>query len=271
MTPTPTPDEGQHAMTDSELDAMERRCAAARQGPWYRRTINTGLKVVIRDAAGNNISPQTDGHFIANARADLPRCLVEIRRLQAEVERLRAELAPFQPMSNEEAEAALDAIGSPPSTPEEIERILKYATDPEYRAEHLSNEFAKMSRIARGLRAENERLRSALQQAHDLIAREHELGIADGYWPTVRPILNDIKAALELPPVAVYICGAAMSLSDQLRGGINRPLAWLSSVGCTDKELVVYLATREYPKDAVPATFCGWPVRVEYIRKVRPA
>ena len=46
---------------------------------------------------------------------------------------------------------------------------------------------------------------------------------------------------------------------------------WLQTIGITNSEIVVYLKLKKYDKDAVPATYEGYNVRVEYMGEVRPA
>lgn len=86
----------------------------------------------------------------------------EIARLEARVKELEALYAPFRPMSLEEAERELDAIEAEPMEDGEVEHMVKYATNTEYRAEHLKNQFVRQSRASRGLRAEIARLKVAL-------------------------------------------------------------------------------------------------------------
>jgi uncharacterized protein involved in exopolysaccharide biosynthesis len=86
----------------------------------------------------------------------------ENAELQAEVSRLKAELKPFQPMSIEEAERAFDEAEAVPTSDEEINGMVKYATDPEYRSEQLYESLKKQSQIARGFKAEVSRLQFQL-------------------------------------------------------------------------------------------------------------
>ncbi len=83
-------------MTDEELEAIERRCAAARPGPWTSfvegRDFFGGsnmIRVTDDDDSQPDIEPLgatvEDQDFIAHARQDVPRLLAEVRRLRAEL------------------------------------------------------------------------------------------------------------------------------------------------------------------------------------------
>ncbi len=87
-----------------------------------------------------------------------------IKKLQAENERLRSELAPFQPMSIEEAEKAYDEAESVPMSEEQIEHGLKYATDPEYRANHLQQRLDDQFHILRAFRKRIQDLEAAVSE-----------------------------------------------------------------------------------------------------------
>lgn len=159
-------------LTDAELTFIEAREEAATKPKWrvVRALVDYPLgkpsnepkyRCLQLDRDGYSTSPilKADAEFIAAARQDVPRLCATVRRLQAE-------LAPFQPMSSDEAEAAMDAIEAidEPKTygmaPDELEHALKYATDDLYRANYLWHRYTAMHAIARGLRAENERLRA---------------------------------------------------------------------------------------------------------------
>jgi hypothetical protein len=81
-------------MTDEELDEIERRCAAARPGPWTSyvegrdHTSGSNFVMVGNDDEGRGEDIELTGatvadqDFIANARQDIPRLLAEVRRLR---------------------------------------------------------------------------------------------------------------------------------------------------------------------------------------------
>lgn len=81
-------------MTDEELDEIERRCEAARHGPWRSyaegRDHESGSNFIMvgsDDGARSKdieLSGATveDQDFIAHARQDVPRLLAEVRRLR---------------------------------------------------------------------------------------------------------------------------------------------------------------------------------------------
>jgi hypothetical protein len=82
-------------LTDSELDAIERRCAAASPAPWTAFTgpgIGGPDFIRVSDDDGElDMYVERDGapaareelDFIAAARQDVPRLVAEIRRLRA--------------------------------------------------------------------------------------------------------------------------------------------------------------------------------------------
>lgn len=80
-------------MTDEELDEIERRCAAARPGPWtsfVEGRDHFGGSNMIRVTDDDNSQADiellgatvADQDFIAGARQDVPRLLAELRRLR---------------------------------------------------------------------------------------------------------------------------------------------------------------------------------------------
>lgn len=81
-------------MTNEELDAIERRCEAARRGPWTSyvegrdHTSGSNFIMVGKDDEhrGEDIeltgATVEDQDFIAHARQDVPRLLAEVRRLR---------------------------------------------------------------------------------------------------------------------------------------------------------------------------------------------
>ena len=81
-------------MTDEELAEIERRCTAARPGPWTSyvegrdHTSGSSFIMVGRDDEyrGEDIeltgAKVEDQDFIAHARQDVPRLLAEVRRLR---------------------------------------------------------------------------------------------------------------------------------------------------------------------------------------------
>lgn len=71
-------------MDDKRLKEIEARCDAATDGPWFGNSYGfiCGKLWIPMNAY------HSDMKFITKARTDLPDCVAEIRRLQAEVERL---------------------------------------------------------------------------------------------------------------------------------------------------------------------------------------
>jgi hypothetical protein len=76
-------------MTDKELDKIEARLRDAAPGPWVSfvegRDHASGDSFIQTPADDIYLSGATvaDQDFIAHARADLPRLLIEVRRLRA--------------------------------------------------------------------------------------------------------------------------------------------------------------------------------------------
>lgn len=76
-------------MTDEELDRLEARLRDASPGPWISfvegRDHDSGSSFIQTSASDIELSGATaaDQDFIAHARQDLPRLLIEIRRLRA--------------------------------------------------------------------------------------------------------------------------------------------------------------------------------------------
>jgi hypothetical protein len=91
------------AMTDEELTAIEARANAATMGPWKGKK-NSGVVskhthfTVFDTGCGccteKDLSAD-DAAFIAAARADVPALIDEVRRIQAERDALRTELAKY--------------------------------------------------------------------------------------------------------------------------------------------------------------------------------
>jgi hypothetical protein len=79
----------EHGITDAELTEMAARVAAATAGPWTSfvegRDHSSGSDF-IRTGAGEDIeltgATPADQDFIAHARQDLPRLLIEVRVLR---------------------------------------------------------------------------------------------------------------------------------------------------------------------------------------------
>src|SRR5512140_2958011 len=92
-------------ISEDELDAILRRCAATTAGPWRSmvegRDHLAGDSVIVTgppDDPGPDIYIQggiiADAQdFIAHAKQDVPILVAEVRRLRAEVERLQAALS----------------------------------------------------------------------------------------------------------------------------------------------------------------------------------
>ncbi|WP_406206012.1 hypothetical protein OH807_31975 [Kitasatospora sp. NBC_01560] len=98
-------------LTEDELTAMERRAAAAAPGPWQAWLEGQGIggesfiqvqpasdvedEMYLRRFVEGDAVPSRDPRlhadleFIAAARADVPRLIAEVRRLQATVGRQR--------------------------------------------------------------------------------------------------------------------------------------------------------------------------------------
>jgi len=94
-------------MTDQELKEIEDRCNAATKGPWISyiegrnhksggNFIMTGIKDredIWSKTRGVDFyftgTSNVDHDFIAHARQDVPTLLVEVRRLQQEIEKIK--------------------------------------------------------------------------------------------------------------------------------------------------------------------------------------
>ena len=83
-------------MTESELNEIEERCNKATKGPWKSyiegRDHESGDSFI--ETGGEEIylsNPLFDNNqdFIAHSRQDVPRLIAEIRKLKAEIERLK--------------------------------------------------------------------------------------------------------------------------------------------------------------------------------------
>lgn len=81
-------------LTDEELDEIERRCSAARPARWtsfVEGRDHFGGSNMIRVTDDDDSQPDIeligatveDQDFIAHARQDVPRLLIEVRRLRA--------------------------------------------------------------------------------------------------------------------------------------------------------------------------------------------
>jgi len=87
-------------MTEEELTAIEARANAATQGPWVTHDQGREDYSICRDNGNNICCPLferiggddggIDGAFISAARVDVPALVVEVRRLRAERDKLRA-------------------------------------------------------------------------------------------------------------------------------------------------------------------------------------
>lgn len=87
-------------MSDSHLDTIKARCAAATPGPWWNET-GTIHAPDWRSGAehgstchpaytfgSNGIDWEADADFIAHARSDIPAMVAEIERLQSELDQI---------------------------------------------------------------------------------------------------------------------------------------------------------------------------------------
>lgn len=88
--------------TEQELNRIERLVEAATQGPWYSYVVGRDVEAVSNcievgscNELGSFRSIQLEGatvadqDFIASARQDLPKLLLEVRRLRSCLEALR--------------------------------------------------------------------------------------------------------------------------------------------------------------------------------------
>lgn len=80
-------------MTPADLDAIEKRAAAATPGPWRecgdilqgKSAIRISSKDLFCSYDTMSMQNADDARFIAAARSDVPALLAEVRRLQAEL------------------------------------------------------------------------------------------------------------------------------------------------------------------------------------------
>lgn len=92
-----------------------------------------------------------------------------VRDASERIAALDAECAPFRPMSIEDAEKAYDEAEPMPLDKSELEQAVKFATDPEYRAEYYHQQYIRQFQIARGFKAEVERLREAIATSRNAL------------------------------------------------------------------------------------------------------
>ncbi len=85
-------------LSNQDLQEIERRCAAARPGPWRsyiegRDHFGGSNVIVVGDGASLSVDIEPigatteDQDFMAAARQDVPRLLAEVRRLRSALER----------------------------------------------------------------------------------------------------------------------------------------------------------------------------------------
>jgi hypothetical protein len=83
-------------MNDIELSAIEERCNKATPGPWtyipdWGDVVSCAEESMCHIADIPTLDDRPDDmEFIANARADIPALIAEIRRLRAEIDKLKA-------------------------------------------------------------------------------------------------------------------------------------------------------------------------------------
>lgn len=78
-------------MTEEELAAIEARAIAATEGPWTHD--DTTCSVVadsdkVKDWSITDLVTWENGRFIANARADVPALIAEVRRLRVQLAKI---------------------------------------------------------------------------------------------------------------------------------------------------------------------------------------
>lgn len=80
-------------MNENDLEAIERRCSAARPAPWVSyvegRDHDSGSNfIMVGESDDIELSGATvaDQDFIAHARQDVPRLVAEVRRLRKLIE-----------------------------------------------------------------------------------------------------------------------------------------------------------------------------------------
>lgn len=93
--------------------------------------------------------------------------------LEAERDRLQAELKMWKPMTTEEAEAALEAAVPVPISDEEIAGIVERVTDPAYRPPE--SEYVLMAAKIRQQQQELDRLRATLDRIDSDDALDHRM------------------------------------------------------------------------------------------------
>lgn len=89
-------------------------------------------------------------------------CANELLDARKRIAALEEEVAPFRPMSIEEAEKAFNEAEAVALSAEEIEHSVRYTTEPEYRAAYLHRKLLDQHQISRGFKAEIARLRKQL-------------------------------------------------------------------------------------------------------------
>lgn len=115
--------------------------------------------------------------------------------LTAERDRLAAELKQYQPLTMAEADAAIAELSKQelePITPEEHEHLMRFATNCEYRAEHLQERLKTYMHVNRALRTEVARLVEGCELVR---LRLDELFELWGY-----PYTNAVRELLALLP-----------------------------------------------------------------------
>ena len=90
-------------MTEERLREIEERCEEMPHGPWYCEPEGISASDFVANHAGSGLATVDNGagsfpalyaewhiaRWAAHARADLPDCAAEIRKLQAEIEKLK--------------------------------------------------------------------------------------------------------------------------------------------------------------------------------------
>ena len=118
------------------------------------------LKELIADIKGylaaGGIEPESANQAVVEDR---------LQRSLAAIAALDAEAAPFRPMSIEDAVEAYGKANAEVLTEADIDKSGRYATDAGYRSEVLYERYIQQHAIARGLKAEVERLRKLAEKA----------------------------------------------------------------------------------------------------------
>lgn len=105
----------------------------------------------------------------------------QLEAVKKECEQLKNELEPYRPMTMDEAEAAMESMDAEPLLEEDVQRYVRFASDPAYRAEYLQQRVKDYMHVNRALRTELEVAQEREAKLLDVLKRRiDENGM--GFW-----------------------------------------------------------------------------------------